>query len=231
MKLSVAVAGVLLASSTFAQERNAADTSSAVKATVRSESIIRGPGTQSFDNDTPVSRDGTDGGTVGNLFFNSNPTVNVTVSQVEFALAGNYSTSVVMTIWDVNTGSAVVAARQLVNGATQPPATTARFTAAVTAAPMLTGPFVAGIRNTDYGACVGNTGLASTCDGVALTAGASPAPAVPGRGQRINFTSANFVPTINTVATSGQALPGNVNAIFRVTGTNLPVELMRMEVE
>ena len=225
------MAGIVLASGSLAQERQATDTSSAVQATVRSESIIRGPGTQSFDNDTPVSREGSDGGTVGNLFFNSNPTANVTVSQVEFALAGNYSTSVVMTIWDVNTGSAMVAARQLVTGATQSPATAARFTANVTAAPMLTGPFVAGIRNSDYAGCVGNTGLSSTCDGVALTAGASPAPTVPGRGQRINFTSAAFVPTINTVATSGQALPGNVNAIFRVTGSNLPVELMRMEVE
>jgi hypothetical protein len=46
----------------------------------------------------------------------------------------------------------------------------------------------------------------------------------------VNFTSSAFVPLIQTVNSTGQDL-GNLNAIFRVTGDNLPVELMRLSVE
>jgi hypothetical protein len=60
---------------------------------------------------------------------------------------------------------------------------------------------------------------------VALTAGNGDPHAA-----RVNFTSTNFVPTIATVASTGADIP-NVNAIFRVTGKNLPVELMQFEVD
>jgi len=185
-------------------------------------------GTLQFDNDTPFSRDGTDGGTVGNRFA---PAVPHSIATVSFAVAGNYLTSMVMTVWDVNPASVQVLARQLVTGIPQSPAATGRFSAAL-APPIAahTGSFIAGMRNTDYAPCAGNAGLATTCDGVALTEGANPAPPVAGRGARVNFTSPVFVPTVNTVASTGQSL-GGVNAIFRVTGDNLPVELMRFDVD
>ncbi|MEM8961915.1 MAG: hypothetical protein AAGD38_10565 [Acidobacteriota bacterium] len=186
-----------------------------------------GVGTITFDNNTPFNRDGTDGGTVGNLF---DPALNPhSIATVSFALAGNYSTSVVMTVWDVNAGTAAVLQRQLISGASQSPNSAARFSAALTA-PVVgnSGAFIAGIRNTDYDPCAGNTGLGSTCDGVALTN--NVAPPVASRGARINFTSPSFVPTITGVASSGQAL-GATNAIFRVTGDNLPVELMSFSID
>lgn len=196
---------------------------------------LLGSGTQVFDNDTPFRRDGTDGGTVGNR-FQENPTTAAgpvhSIASVSFAVAGNFSTSMVMTVWDVNATNVQVLHRELVSGIAQSPAATARFSA-VLSAPIVghSGSFIAGLRNTDYDTCAGNMNLASTCDGVALTqgdAGTSPPPFF--QGARVNFNSGAFVPTILTVNSTGQDL-GNLNAIFRVTGDNLPVELMRLSVE
>lgn len=185
-----------------------------------------GAGTIQYDNDTPFNRNGTDGGTVGNRFGNLvDPH---SIATVSFAVAGNYGASVVMTVWDVNPASVVVLARQLVLGIAQSPAPALRFTAAL-ATPVVghNGDFIAGIRNTDYDPCNGNAALASTCDGVALTNGTGPSEF---RAARVNFNSGVFVPTVNTVASTGQDI-ANVNAIFRVTGDNLPVELMDFSIE
>lgn len=184
-------------------------------------------GTQQFDNDTPFRRDGTDGGTVGNRFHSSTPPYSI--ATVSFAAAGNFSTSMVMTVWQVNPANVTVKARSLVSGIAQSPGTGLRFSAAL-AAPIVgqTLPVIAGLRNTDYDPCAGSQALASTCDGVALTQGV--APAVIFRGRRVNFNSGSFIPTINTVASTGTALPGPINAIFRVTGDNLPVELTSFSV-
>jgi hypothetical protein len=187
-----------------------------------------GSGTIQYDNDTPFNRLGTDGGTVGNRF---NPGAGThSVATVSFAVAGNYANSVVMTIWDINAGTAQVLARELVTGIPQSPASALRFTAAV-ATPVVghSGSFIAGIRNTDYDPCAGSTNLGSTCDGVALTQGTSPPPPVASRAARIPFTSGVFVPTITQVNSTGSNIPG-VNAIFRVTGDNLPIELMEFTV-
>jgi hypothetical protein len=186
-------------------------------------------GTMLFDNDTPFSRDGTDGGTVGNWFAGHAGNDPHSVATVSFAAAGNFSTSMVMTVWDVNAGTAMVLARTVVYGVPQSPPSTGRYTAML-ASPVAghTGRFIAGIRNTDYTPCSGNVALGSTCDGVALSNGAG-AP-VPSRGIRVNFTSGSFVPVIQTVGSSGMSL-GGINAIFRATGDNLPVELMQFEVE
>ncbi|MEM9554316.1 MAG: hypothetical protein AAGC60_08665 [Acidobacteriota bacterium] len=192
---------------------------------------LRVVGTAMYDNDTPFRRDPTDGGTVGNRFAVNPPAGPVhSIATVSFAVAGNYSTSMVMTVWDVNPASVVVLQRQLVNGIPQSPAATGRFSAALTA-PIAThsGSFIAGLRNTDYAACAGNSALASTCDGVALTQGSGPAPSDT-RAARVNFTSASFVPTITNVASTGSDM-GSFNAIFRVTGDNLPVELMSFDVD
>ncbi len=181
-------------------------------------------GTIQYDNDTPFNRFGTLGGTVGNRF---NPSLTHSVATVSFALGGNFATSVVMTVWDVNAASAMVLARQAVTGATQSPATSARFMAPVaTAITGHTGSFVAGIRNTSYTVtCPANTALGSTCDGVALTSGNGNPNAV-----HMVWTSGSFIPVVATIGTTGADIP-NVNAIFRATGKNLPVELMQFEVD
>lgn len=193
---------------------------------------LLGVGTASYDNNTPFNRDGTDGGTVGNRVAVTPAVPTHSIATVSFAVAGNFATSMVMTVWDVNAASAMTLARSQVTGIPQTPATTGRFTAML-AAPIVghSGSFIAGLRNSDYDPCAGNTALGSTCDGVALTQGTSPAPPTTARrAARINFTSASFVPTITQVGTTGADIAG-VNAIFRVTGDNLPVELMQFGVE
>lgn len=185
-------------------------------------------GTIQYDNGTAVSRSGADGGTVGNKFA-PDPGAH-SINAVSFKLAGNYLGSVVVTVWDVNPGSFMVLQRQLVEGLPASPDPMATFMAAL-AAPVVghTGSFVAGVRNTDYTPCAGNVALGSTCDGVALSAGGVD-PGMGFHAHRVPFNSASFVPTVNTVAGVGTAV-GVMNAIFRVTGEALPVELMGFTVD
>ncbi len=232
MFLATVLVALPIALTTTAQPREAGDNPSvpvvpAIRVDDGGQRV--GPvGTIQYDNDTPFNRFGTLGGTVGNRF---DPSLTHSVATVSFGLGGNFGASVVMTLWDVNAASAMVLARQLVgsslNSIGSSPAATARFMAPVaTAVTGHTGSFVGGIRNTSYSlTCPGNTALASTCDGVALTAGNGDPNAV-----HMVFTSASFVPVINTVASAGADI-ANVNAIFRVTGKNLPVELMQFEVD
>lgn len=189
-----------------------------------------GSGTQQFDNNTPFRRLGTLGGTVGNR-FEVGGAIAHSVATVEFAAAGNYATSVVMTVWDINPGTAMVLLRTQLTGIDQSPAAAARFSAML-APPVVghVGSFIAGLRNSDYGPCNGDQALASTCDGVALTQGAAGGGGPVFRAARVAFNSTVFVPTINQVNSQGADIAG-VNAIFRVTGDNLPVELMQFEVE
>jgi hypothetical protein len=190
-----------------------------------------GSGTQGFDNDTPFRRDGTLGGTVGNRFEVGDTNPPHSVATVEFAAAGNYATSMVMTVWDINVGTAMVLLRTQLTGIDQSPAAAARFSAML-APPVAghNGSFIAGLRNSDYGPCGGDQGLASTCDGVALTQGAGGGGGPLFRAARINFNSTVFVPVLTQVNSQGANIAG-VNAVFRVTGDNLPVELMQFEVE
>lgn len=226
--LVVAIVGLSVGSRAAEQRKAPAGATVArVHANVVPSGSTRAVGTQQFDNDVPFRRDGTDGGTVGNRFHSNTPPYSI--ATVSFAAAGNFATSMVMTVWQVNPANVTVKARSLVSGIAQSPGTMLRFSAAL-AAPIVgqTLPVIAGLRNTDYDPCAGGQALASTCDGVALTQGV--APAVVFRGRRVNFNSGSFVPTINTVASTGTALPGPINAIFRVTGDNLPVELTSFSV-
>ncbi|MCK5379393.1 MAG: hypothetical protein KAJ78_08305, partial [Acidobacteria bacterium] len=94
------------------------------------------------------------------------------------------------------------------------------------------GSFIAGIHNTaftGYG-CPSNSNLNGTCDGVALTVGAtSPNGGLPYHGAYINLSGGTFVPPTTQVASTGVNL--DANAIFRATGDNLPVELMSFSAE
>jgi hypothetical protein len=201
-----------------------------VKATVlpAGGGASRAVGTITYDNNTPFNRDGSLNGMVGNRFTDGVMDPH-SIASVSFRVAGNYLSSVVMSIWDPNTvaGSAQIMTRFVVSGVNSGSTATAGTAVAPLTVPITghNGSFIAGIRNTAYSPCSGNAGLNTTCDGVALTAGSGTPHAV-----RLNFTNPSFVPTIATLSTSGVPISG-VNAIFRVTGDNLPVELMRLEVE
>ncbi len=198
-----------------------------------------GVGTLVYDNNTPFARRGTDGGTVGNL-FDGGVVDPHSIASASFRVAGNYGAGgtgeMVMTIWDQNPGSFMVLRRTLVTGMPYIPyggtGNVTMFTAMVPITmPVLahSGFFVGGIRNTDYNPCAGNVALNTTCDGVALTMGGVD-PGMGFHGLRVPFTSASFVPSVMTVAGAGTVITGQ-NSIFRVTGDNLPVELMSFEAE
>ena len=190
------------------------------------------PGTITYDNDTPFDRDPTLAGTVGNRFL---PGISPhSITTVSFALGGNYGASALASVWDVNPTamSAMLLLRTQIYGLANSPASTARFTAMLGPITGHSGSFIAGIRNSSYSMapyqCGLDSGLASTCDGVALTEGNT---ATVFRGARVNWAGTGmFIPTVTQVNSVGQDF-GDTNAIFRVTGENLPVELMGFSVD
>ncbi len=216
-----------------------AGTPAIVRPSVPNGMLPEGTGTLTYDNNTPFSRNGTDGGTVGNLF--NTATDPHGVATATFRLAGNYDSSattgsVIMSIWDVEPASFMLLARQnITNAPAVPYGGSANVTMFTVTAPLTmavvahNGAFVGGIRNTDYNGCAGNVALNTTCDGVALTMGGVD-PGMGFHGFRVPFNSAAFLPTIVTVPGTGEPL-ATINAIFRVTGDNLPVELMSFGVE
>jgi hypothetical protein len=239
----VVLATLLSGTALFAAQRHGTagqGTRATVRPAVPNGTFPEGSGTISYDNNTPFARNGADGGTVGNL-FNTAPDPHG-VASASFRMAGNYVSasattgSIVMTIWDQEPASFMLLSRVNVTNAPGVPyggsANITMFTVMVPlAAPIAAhnGGFVGGLHNTEYGGCAGNVALNSTCDGVALTMGGVD-PGMGFHGFRVPFATANFVPTATTVAGTGTSL-GNVNAIFRVTGDNLPVELMSFGIE
>ena len=239
----VALAALLSGTAMFAAQRHGIHgqgTRADVRPSVPNGTVPEGSGTISYDNNTPFARNGSDGGTVGNL-FNTAPDPHG-VATASFRMAGNYISanattgSIVMTIWDQEPASVMLLSRVNVTNAPGVPyggsANITMFTVMVPLpAPINAhnGAFIGGLHNTEYGACAGNVALNSTCDGVAMTMGGVD-PGMGFHGIRVPFATANFVPTVTTVASPGVAL-GNVNAIFRVTGDNLPVELMSFGID
>lgn len=198
---------------------------------------VRVVGTIQYDNDIPFRRDGQDDGMIGNRF---QPSISPhSIATVSFRLAGNYAAgttgSVVFSVWDVNPASAVLMHRfNVTNAPAVPYGGTNIITDQVVVQPLTapvvghSGSFLGGVRNTFYDGCAGNTGLNTTCDGVALTSGINDG----GQGSyaaRLIFTGP-FIPTVTVVPNTGTAIAGT-NAIFRVTGDNLPVELMTFSID
>jgi hypothetical protein len=188
-------------------------------------------GTIQYDNDTPFQRRAQTDATVGNR-FDAGAMGTHSISAVSFRIAQNYVTSMNMTLWDVNPASAVVLRRSLVTGLPSGTVTGTVFSAAL-ATPVAahSGSFIGGMHNTAYTGlgCPSNTNLNGTCDGVALTAG-TVNPGMGFHGAAIQLAGAAFTPPTNTVST-GAIADFSQNAIFRVTGDNLPVELMNFSVD
>jgi hypothetical protein len=175
-----------------------------------------GVGTIQYDNDIPFSRDGLGFG-VGNR-FNAGFQNPHSVASVSFRRGGAANTTAQVAI--VPVPLTTVLGSGLLSGL--PPSTAGSM---VWVLPLQnpvvshSGSFLAGLLNDYTGACAGNTMLGAPCDGVALTAGTMD----PGMG----FHAVRIYPVLGT---SGVDIPSR-NAIFRVTGDNLPVELMGLSVE
>jgi len=187
-------------------------------------------GTIQYDNDTPFSRSPITNATVGNRFTAPDPH---SIASASFRVAQNYGASVVMSLWDANGPSASILFRTIVTGIPQSPNASSLFSAAI-APPIVghSGLFIGGLRNTAYTGlgCPSRISLTGTCDGVALSQGATN----PGFGFNavyLQLTDGAFPPTQATAPGTGVAITPATNAIFRVTGDNLPVELMGFAAE
>jgi hypothetical protein len=228
--VAISVGDVGAAPGAKARTRN--DGARSVRATV-TPAVAEAPtavGTLKYDNNVPFRRFGNTDPLVGNLF---GPGVidPHSIQAVSFRLAQNYATDAVMSIWDPDGMGGATRLLQtditgLPNGVTM---TVTMFTAMAAIVPVVghNGSFIAGMHNTFYTqlGCPGNTMLNGTCDGVALTMGSNPAPPVPSRAFQVPLMGGQYLPPTTMVAAGVAAIPGT-NAIFRVTGDNLPVELL-----
>jgi hypothetical protein len=189
-------------------------------------------GTLQYDNDTPFRREPTTDHLIGNQFTGADPH---SVASVSFRVAQNYASGVVVSLWDPDgMGGATRLFQQYVsgipNGATM---TVTMFTAVAPLTMALTGqsgPFIAGVHNTYFTGmgCPSNSMLNGTCDGVALSAGTMD-PGMGFHAFRVPLSGMTSVPPTTMVPAGVAPIPGG-NALFRVTGDNLPVELMEFGV-
>jgi hypothetical protein len=185
-------------------------------------------GTVQYDNDTPFRRLPNTDAFVGNRFDTGfgNPH---SLATMTFRLAQNYGGGVVITAWDVNPPNASVLLRTYISGL--PSTTVTGFTFTVPLGNInRSGSFLLGVHNTFYTGlgCPTNSNLNGTCDGVALTAGTPGA--APFHGVTIPLAGGAFSPPTTFVNSTGNDL-GTANAIVRATGDNLPVELMKIDVD
>ena len=181
-------------------------------------------GTIQYDNNTPFNRSGQNGGLVGNRFQAPGVMDPHTFASASFRMANAYGANAVGLVLDVNTTAGTVSTIDMFSATGLTSGTAMTFVAPF-AGGSHSGSFIGGMIQTTYGACSGLTAINSglTCEGVALTQGGlTGGPGDPGQGF-------NAVAVAST-ATTGVAIP-NQNAIFRITGQNLPVELMNFSID
>jgi hypothetical protein len=176
-------------------------------------------GTLQYDNDVPFSRD-TTGLVVGNR-FNVGVVDPHSIASVSFRLAGAGTSAALIYIFDVNPTAMTLG---FLGGGLLPGIPLATSGTMLWVFPLSTpvvghtGSFLGVLHNSNNVTCATQTMLGALCDGVALTSGIVD----PGLG----FHAVRAF----TPATSGVDIPGR-NAIVRVTGDNLPVELMSLDIE
>lgn len=176
-------------------------------------------GTLQYDNDIPFQRDGS-ANVIGNRFNTgfSNPHSIASFSFRPGGAAGGFWIGGVL---DVNPTAMTLTTIGAAVFTGIPPGTVGSMVFVVPlSTPVVghSGSFLGGVANYPVGSgCPANTMLGAPCNGVALSAGTMD-PGMGLHGVRVN-----------TPATTGVNIPQN--AIFRVTGDNLPVELMRLGVE
>ena len=232
MMFAVLIVAVALAVSTGmandARKATAAGTQVGVR---QGQPPQRAVGTIQYDNDTPFRRLPNTDAFVGNR-FNDGVVDPHSIASMSFRLAQNYGGGVVLSIWDVNPANVQILRRWYVSGIPSSNVTPFTFSVGLaTGIAVHTGSFLAGVHNTFYTGfgCATDTGLNGTCDGVALTQGTGGV-GPPFHGVTVNLNGGVFSPPTTLVNSTGQDL-GTANAIVRVTGDNLPVELMNLDVE
>lgn len=180
-----------------------------------------------YDNDTPFNRDGQDGGLIGNRFMPA--LAPHSISMVSFRMANVYPAAGPATanvgVWDNAGAGGGLLGTVAVAGITPPGNATVTTHTAPFTLTNHSGSFLAGIFQTGYDPCAGLTALNSglACVGVALTQGTG---VTEFHGVRITAWGAS-----PTFSAQGVADIAGVNAIFRASGNNLPVELMSFDVE
>jgi hypothetical protein len=180
-------------------------------------------GTLGYDNDIPASRFGAVNVPVGNN-FNVGFIDPHSIAAVSFRLAGCFTTPYVGArafVQDINPTAMTVMGLATFSAGAGPGANCngASVYTGMLPAPVVghSGPFFAGVLNTPFAGCSGNTGVGGTCEGVALSAGTMD----PGQGFHAVVVNGGMYTAIAPAR----------NAIFRATGDNLPVELMGLSVE
>ena len=217
----VALAAVLVGSVSAAEQRQPANKSVPQFGLTRPAGFQPDVvGTIVFDNNIAASRDGTLNQPIGNRFAAPwVPPGAHSIAQVSFKLAACFTTPYAgarALVHDIN--PTLMTAMQLAAfSAGAGPGVNcnaANLYTGMLPAPIMghTGPFFAGILNTPFAGCAGNTMVGGTCEGVALTMGTMD-PGMGFHGHRINGAMYTALAPVK-------------NAIFRVTGDNLPVELM-----
>ncbi|MCH9650253.1 MAG: hypothetical protein K0U98_18590 [Deltaproteobacteria bacterium] len=181
-------------------------------------------GTIQFDNNVPFNRNGQSGGLIGNRFAAPAVQDPHTFASASFRMANAYGGTATALILDINTGAGTVSTIDMAGATGISSGTTATHVVPL-AGGSHSGSFIGGMLQTAYAACAGLTGINSglTCEGVALTQGGlTGGPGDPGEG----FNAVAVTSTANT------GVPiANQNAIFRITGQNLPVELMNFSID
>ena len=177
--------------------------------------------TLQYDDGVRVSRDPATGPNyplIGNQFSPGLPTGAHTITAVSFNLAGYWPPAAVLGMFGPAAGTtAPVLGIQVLSGVTG----TGWWSAAIPSIAAGSGSFLAGIVNSTYATCT-STALSGSCEGVAL------GPGTNGYGH--NAMRISITGSADTAGSGFATIPGQ-NAFIRVTGPNIPVELMRFVVE
>jgi hypothetical protein len=194
-------------------------------------------GTLQYDDGIPVSRHGAIGMPnlwIGNIFSAGLPTATphiITAASVN--LAGFWGNVFHMAVFGQPAGTPAVAPILGIRSVASP-GTGWNFVIFATPHTNVPTPFIVGVGNTTFTACSGNTSLGSSCEGVAIG---------PGTNQTLGYNAIRIAQVSNSAPGTGYATimgpPGTAtstplvpqNALIRISGTNIPVELMRFEVE
>ena len=180
-----------------------------------------------YDDGVPVYRDGTlsvaPGGILFGNFFSPglppSPPPNYSITAASVNMGGMYGTVFHMVFFR----SPLHATAPLgVLGIRAVAATGTGWQSVLFATPLTSdGPFLAGIPNTAYPPCSGNTAIGSTCIGVAIGSGTN--------GHGHNAMHVMLATSSAPAGSNFATIPGQ-NALIRLNGY-VPVELMRLEVE
>jgi hypothetical protein len=228
MVAAATIAVALLASTAVSQDRPVMGNLNPTVVDIATPTDGSGRAILQYDDGVPVYRDGTlsvpPGGILFGNFFSPGlpptPPPNYSITAASVNMAGMYGTVFYMFFFN---SPAHATAPLGVLGNRAVAATGTGWHSVLFATPVTAdGPFLAGIPNTAYPPCSGNTSIGSTCIGVALGSGTN-------LGYGHNAMQINLATSSAPAGSNFATIPGQ-NALIRLNGY-VPVELMRLEVE